>query len=207
MVALCIVSTLTYNDPFGLVVLVYAVHNLTFVTHKVTYKYYHRYHKRIQALVLDTLLDKYLLQSWQYFVYVRFGTCKRKLELRRRVCHSWKNAFCMHWRINDHRNRMLDVQLSSMTRDSFGCFGNVFCLCVPFYWKEKINKILWDEKWSLRETFTYNTLSACHQLHKTRRVVYITIGCTDRSILGCTVTIHGTGFPNRTHICAWSNMC
>lgn len=42
---------------------------------------------------------------------------------------------------------MLDVQLSSMTRDSFGCFGNVFCLYVPFFRIEKLAKYLemWNE--------------------------------------------------------------
>lgn len=53
---------------------------------------------------------------------------------------------------------------------------------------------------------TYNTLTTCHQLHQTRRIIYVTIWCTHRSILWGTITIHGTRLPNRTYICTWAYM-
>lgn len=130
-VGLCIVSTLIYSGPSKLVAPVSAAHNSASLIHTMTYKYCRRYHKHIQVLVWDTLLDKHQMLSLQYFVYVRSETCRRISEPQRHVCHNWRNAFYTHWRTDVRRNRMLDEQLSSMTHDSFGCFGNVFCLYVP----------------------------------------------------------------------------
>lgn len=55
-------------------------------------------------------------------------------------------------------------------------------------------------------TRTYNTLSTCEEFHLARGVVDIAIGCTYRSILGCTVTINGTRFTDGTDVGAWTNV-
>jgi hypothetical protein len=119
-------------------------------------------------------------------------TYRTKWELRKRVCRSLTIAFCMDLHTSGHRIRRWVEQLSSTTRDSFWCSDSA---CDWFEPKRKcqvkfIDLIMHGP--SINVDCTYDSLPTRDQFHLACRVVDISIGRADGSVLRRTVTVDGT---------------